>query len=666
MSESLFCPRCNSLLVPKKGPKGLRSYCPSCGKYLDRLEKREEPEPGPGGFDLFPYKSIRTGQKGLMEDIKTVLRDRAVLIASAPTGIGKTAAALSVAVKHAKNNGKLVMFLTSKQSHHKIAVDTLREMSSRRGESIKVVDVISKRDMCPRPESQMAFISFGDFCKNQIKNHMCKFHEGGMRGVVKRIESSIMHVNELVQVCVNNQVCPHKAALEAAANADVLICDYNYIFSSLSETVLQRLGRGLENVILIIDEAHNLPDRILSHLDSTLTMSKVEEAQKEARPRDKRLYRQLLDLESRLKDLFTNVNEGKERYLGKAELDNILSKVLGQGLERIGVEDFTGQLIDVGEEVFETGANRAYCAEIAEFVETWNTEVEGMVRILSRMANERITVKLLDPSVLSAPVFKDCYSAVLMSGTLHPGEMFREVLGIGEARAMIRDYESPFPKENKLVLSTRGISTLYRLRGREMYNKMGTAIAAIVQSTDGNSAAFFPSYRILDDVAYTVGTIDLDRKVIIEERGMSKQEKEDILMNLERYKRKGALLMGVQGGSLSEGVDYADNLLSTIIIVGIPFAPPNLEVEALRELYMKRFGREKGQRYSYVYPALNRVIQAAGRLIRDRKDYGSVILLDERFLYSKYRSLLPPDLRPKAVKLDDLPRIVEDFFVRKA
>jgi DNA excision repair protein ERCC-2 len=222
--------------------------------------------------------------------------------------------------------------------------------------------------------------------------------------------------------------------------------------------------------------------------------------------------------------------------------------------------------------------------------------------------------------------------------------MYRELLGMPVASTALKSYPSPFPRENRLVLMVSDVTTLYRKRGAGMYGRIASSIADVCNATPGNVASFFPSYAFMEEVAGMVRRLEPSKELVVEEREMGKMKREELFRRLKGLGRwRGGLLMGVQAGSFSEGMDYADNLLSAVIVVGLPLAPPSLEVKALQEYYSRKFGGNSGMEYGYVFPAMNKVLQAAGRGIRSEEDRGVVVLMDERFAQGRYRRYFPDD-----------------------
>jgi DNA excision repair protein ERCC-2 len=618
-------------------------------------------------YPLFPHKRVRKGQLRFLDDVHSAVSEGGLLVAHAPTGIGKTASALVPAIQHALDEGRLVMFLTPKQSQHRIAIETLRSMNARSGEGIRVVDVIAKQAMCPRVDSGMHHAAFHEFCRNQVRMGKCGLYRRPNKAVVKAIQSKIMHVHELRRMAKRAGVCPHRAALDAATGANVMVCDYNYVFvPELAEAIVNRMERGWEDIVLVVDEAHNLPDRAREAASGTLTQYLLERAAEELKGGSGHLRKVILDLNVRLDDLSTRMPKGEEMVIEPGPLVEAVEAALASSLEPMGYDDLVEHLKETGRDLSsEEELAGSAVTEVAAFLEGFPQGTETVLRTLSVDGGPRLNYRLLDPSVITRERFDSVHAAVLMSGTLWPVRMYADLLGLDASRVRHGEYRSPFPPGNRLVLVTPGLTTKYTARGPEMYARIAGAVSDVVRSTPGNVAVFAPSYALLGSIRGPLeggGRKAMGGKeLLMEERGMGKRDREALTDKLEDLKTgRGGVLMGVQGGSLSEGVDYIGNLLSAVVVVGLPLAPPSKEVDALVTYFDGKFGKGRGEEYGYVNPAMNRVVQAAGRLIRTEKDRGVVVLMDERFLHRRYLGTFPPDWTPEAA--DDLGVQIEEFF----
>jgi DNA excision repair protein ERCC-2 len=652
----------------------LRDPDPARGRFVRAIEEPSSTVSlGPGARDnvdreaypMFPYDRVRVGQRTFLDDVRDACDKGGVLVAHAPTGIGKTASALVPAVQHALDEGTLVMFLTPKQSQHRVAVDTLRKMAERSTRPIRVVDVIAKQAMCPRVGEDEHHAAFHEFCRGQVRAGKCSFHMRGNAQVVKAISGRIMHVHELVATARRARVCPHKAAMDAAAGAHVVVCDYNYVFvPELAEAVIERLDRGWEDVTLIVDEAHNLPDRAREAASGSLSGFLLEGAHSELKGADAGLRALVARLSSRLDGLALGLPQGDEREVAPQEWVSAVESDLSSGLEPMSYVDLVEALEGAGERLASgdelTGSA---VAQVATFLRGFPLWGDAMLRtVTSDDGGPRLQHHLLDPSLVTAERFASVHAAVLMSGTLWPPRMYADLLGLPADRLRVGEYRSPFPPENRLVLVTPGLTTRYTSRGPEMFGAIARAVGDVLAATPGNVAVFAPSYDLLGRIREGLSAPGACKKeLLVEDRGMGKREREGLCDRLEELRgTTGGVLLGVQGGSLSEGVDYLENLLSAVVVVGLPLAPPSREVDALIGYFDRKFGRGHGEGYGYTNPAMNRVVQAAGRLIRTERDRGVVVLMDERFLQRRYLGCFPPDWTPR--RSQDLGREVGEFF----
>jgi DNA excision repair protein ERCC-2 len=615
------------------------------GKLEDYIDEVKDKRSLPEKPDMFPFERIRDGQKEFLQDARSVVENGKHIIAHAPTGIGKTAAALSAALEYSLPHDKQVFFLTSRQSQHKIAINTLRMIRDRCATDIVAIDVISKQDMCPKSEAKGRYQTFREFCEFLVKKHRCEYHENYIMSAYGKLVNDMLHVDELKNICVEFGMCPHRAALDVGKHADIIVCDYNYIFSDMLDTMLDKFEKDLKDIILIVDEAHNLPDRIRQHLSDYLTPFTIKETLKEVKRYDRPLQRHLEGFMSLFDKLARDVPANEEQTIEKELVVGKIEDSLKGGLETSKTfDDFIDRLTLLGKEAAKKGSSRSLSLEMVDFLRGWINEYPSCLRLFQNKDLPKLSYKVLDPSVMSKEIFASVHTSILMSGTLYPTKMYADILGISEAKAILKEYPSPFPKENRPVVVTNELTTAYKKRGPEMYNNIAGSIVGITNHIKGNLAVFFQSYMMLSDISKLMSH-NLEKRIIIEDREMSKQDKDKIHNILVKSrKEKGAILLGVMGGSLSEGIDYHENVLESVIVVGLPLAPPSLEVEALQNYYTLKFDEEKGLYYGYINSAMNKVTQALGRCIRSEKDRAVVVLMDERFKWDRYKRCFPKDI----------------------
>ena len=609
-------------------------------------KKKKSPNPAKIiGAKYFPYPTARPGQKEFMTDISHAFRRNKHLVAHAPTGIGKTVAALTPAVVWCRAKNKKLLFLTSKQSQHHMAVETLRMIKDRIGR-IGAVDIIAKEKMCSVYASGEKKL----LCQVERGYGSCPLKMNDDLAVVDYLLFNITHVEDIGKIAERADVCPHAAAMDAAVRADVVVCDYNYIFSPIRDVILSKLDIDLEDTVCIIDEAHNLPDRIRENLTQVLTPAVIKKAVEQCRRTDEQLSYYLRDLGQVLADLEEDMEDELDEEgaveLGENEITDRLNTLFSTTLSGDASYDlprFIHDLTRIRKKVDpETGID--HVSGVIEFLKTWAGGDRTILRLFRRRKQPTLEVYPLDPGTMGRSLFKEISNAILMSGTLFPGKMYAELLGMDPARTVVRDYPSPFPRANKLILGMDLVTTLYKRRNTDMFRAIADQIGIISSNVRGNIAAFFPSYKLLSDVRDQLESSCGSRPILMERSGMNKREKRELLEELISHKEKdGAVMFAVQGGSLSEGIDYRENLLQGICIVGFPLPPPTVRMKGLMSYYRERYGKARGYYYSYVYPAMNKVLQASGRPIRSYSDRAFIVLMDHRYGMKRYRKLFPPD-----------------------
>ena len=597
------------------------------------------------GAKFFPYPTARPGQKEFMTDISRALRNNKHIIAHAPTGIGKTVAALTPAVVWCRARNKKLLFLTSKQSQHHMAVETLRMLKKKIG-NLSAVDIIAKNRMCSLSVSGGKKL----LCQEEGSYGSCPLKMNDDLAVVDHLISNITHVEKTVRLAERANVCPHAAALDAAVRADVVVCDYNYIFSPVRKVIFSKLDIDLEDTVCIIDEAHNLPDRIRENLTLVLTPLIIKKAVEQCRRTDEQLSYYIRDLGQVLvdleEDLESELDDEGTVELKSIEITERLNTLFSTTLSGDATYDlhrFIHDLTRIRKKgVMETCND--HIAAVVGFLETWTVENRGVLRLYRKRKHPSLEVYPLDPGIMGRALFETISNAILMSGTLFPGRMYADILGMDAARTMVRDYPSPFPEDNRIIMGMDLVTTLYKKRNTDMFRAIADQIGIISSNVRGNIAAFFPSYRLLSDVHDQMESSGGPKPILLERSGMGKREKRELLDELISYKKKdGAVMLAVQGGSLSEGIDYRENLLQGICIVGFPLPPPTVRLKGLMSYYREKYGRAKGYYYSYVYPAVNKVMQASGRPIRSYSDRAFIVLMDHRFGMKRYKKLFPAD-----------------------
>ena len=655
------------------------------------------------------HEEARPGQLEMIHDCLKALQQGGHHLAAAPTGIGKTAAALAAAIDAARtaNGPRTIFFLTSRQSQHKIVVDTVRRINARRPpqEKVRLVDMVGQSNMCVQPFAKESPPLFSLLCSQARSQRTCKPYLTQAPGLRQRILSDPLHVDELVQMAqthsehgVPTLTCPWKAAREAVSSADVFVGDYNHLFvDAVREASLNAMEVDLSDIIVIVDEAHNLPDRIRMGMERRFTPTVVRNAtidleeytetiaeaaaslgsdglnlqasltswalsvMKVCRGRISDLFRDLLgepaefeerrvDME-RLRNIFLASCDEVEGKVGQQQLQQEVGLVEspGQGLDRLKI--LRDVLLDVEIKVDADDENPNIDIDahrIGHLLEDMLRfgETTALVYVHDAKGKEgRITSHLLDPGLVSGPVLKKCAGSILMSGTLYPPKMYADLLGIGHSKTTSRQYDSPFASQRRPIVVAKDVTTRYQDRSYENTQRIRAHLQSLCDGSPGHVAVFTPSYSMLNDY---IGEGQFHGVVVrMEDRTWSKQDVDQLLDVLEDAKQAGRriLLAGVFGGRLSEGIDYHNGLLDAVACIGIPNPPPSIHQKALRTYIEERFGRANAWRYASTQPAINAILQAMGRPIRSIADRALILLLDKRNTDRTYIECYPKDIR---------------------
>lgn len=610
----------------------------------------------------FRYASAREGQEKLILDAEKAFLEHKVFLAHAETGLGKTDASLSAALSVALKSDppKTIIFLTPKNAQHAIALDALKGINAQFGLKLRAVDLVGKKHVClDETVSQKEGRTFYEWCKKKKEGEACTFY-GNARGYnpVQREKAKIyretfatqmngihsatdikQNANEFAVAGVNAGMCPYEVSLDLAKKANVIIADYYHIFSpSVSELVLPKLGKKPENCILIIDEAHNLPERVRGLMTASITTKQLLKAQDEAQ------FLHNTELQETLTQIEQNLRKKGSQLVKNEQLipDPEWKKLLIEKNENW--EDFGLWCQAEGLTYLEkSGKESSVLLSVGEFFEKWGNEGVGFARILKKWefgGDYSLTLRSLDPESLTKPILEKMHACMLMSGTLHPTQMYADVLGISKEKLQTGFYASPFPKENRLNLISLQHSTKFTERSETSFINIAEDVGKIVNQIPGNSVVFFPSFDMLDNIGRKMKDSTM-RQLLFQREGMKMHETEKLLNEFKQHATGfGAVLLACTSGSFAEGLDFPGNLLLGVVIVGVPLAEMNVETQALVDYYEHRFKR--GWHYGYIYPAMGKAIQASGRVIRTPTDVGTIVFLDKRYTWDNYKECLPP------------------------
>lgn len=562
-----------------------------------------------------------------MEDVEQAVENGKNLIAHAPTGLGKTAGVLTPALQYALDNDKHVFFLTNRHSQHMMAIDTLKKMAQ--NGDFMAADLIGKKHMCSAAGiNELPHSDFSSYCAHVRKKRTCDFYtktvdkNRELTSMAKKKIKEIDEPKESEEIKKNfSRFCPYEITVELMKRSKAVVCDYFHVFSSEETSILKKIDVGLEDCVVIVDEAHNLPTRLRSMMSQRLSTYILSNAIDEAEELE------FWQLENDLKEIYSEFKELRDDVEDECFFPK---KGLVRKIERICDYDELIDRLEEGVDRVLEEKKRSFLDSIASFLKEWRGEDEGFARILRSGDKGYLSLDYvcLDPSLISSNVIANAHSTILMSGTMKPMEMYEDLLGMEESRTMSREYESDFPEENRKVVVYPEVTSKYSQRDSDQYRKIADTVEDCVQEIPGNSIVFFPSYSFLHNVE-----LKMDRNVIVENSDWDKEERNQVIDRFRDSDRN--TLFGVMGGSFYEGIDLPGDALNGVIIVGVPLANPDLEIKSTINYYKEKF--DEGWNYAYLYPALIKVTQSCGRLIRSKGDRGVAVLMDNRYLRSKYK-----------------------------
>ena len=617
---------------------------------------------------FFPYSSVRPYQDLFINTIFEAVQNRRHVLIEGSNGLGKTVSALSACLPIAKENDLQILYVAKTHRQHERVIEELSAISKR--QDVSGLSVRGRTDMCfhpfitrHAPDAKSAM----EICELLKSRDQCPYYvniekkEERFSDLKSHVVSRPYMASEVQEVCRKEQFCPYELVKKAVAEVDVVALSYMYAFDpGVRGAFLKHLDRPLDKVILIVDEAHNLPNTAVEIASDTLTVFAMRQAQLEA----ERFRRDnVADFAGKFHALIEKLADQVEResYVRPQLLIDSLTKKTGLDDPEVFFEEMheTGNMIK--QHLLAQGKYpRSYVHRVSEFLSLWLETADDVsyTHILSRYVamtgspSAKLEVVALDPAKVTEPVFSSVYCSVNMSGTLQPLQSYVKMTHL-PASTVCQAVPSPFPKEHILSLACCGVTTAMEQRTPEMYRKLVKRIMEVAVNTPANVGVFTASYEVLQRLLDARIEDDLDKPLLHEHRGMKSKENERLVSKFKSYaKRGGAVLLGVQGGRSSEGADYPGDQMNSVAVVGVPYAEPTPKVKAQIEYYERCFPGH-GREYGYVVPALKRAAQAAGRPIRTLEDRGAIIFLDQRFTTQYCQNYLPVWIRSGLKTLSD-------------
>lgn len=567
----------------------------------------------------FPYV-YREGQKDLVTSVyRTILRKKKLFI-QAPTGVGKTMATVFPAVKVVGEElGDKIFYLTAKTITRTVAEQAFQTLKQK-GLQMKTITLTAKEKICFCEQTECN----PEYCP-YAKGHFDRVNDAVYDMITTICDMSRANIEEYAK---KHQVCPFEMSLDVSLWVDAVICDYNYVFDPNAH--LKRFfseGKGGEYLFLI-DEAHNLVERGREMYSATLYKEDFLSLKRKVKAEHVKLAKHL----EACNKILLEYKRECENYQIHQNLSHFVLKLMNvmTAMEKIMEEN---RQMDT--EFLE------FYFQVRSFLSVYEELDENYVIYTEMESDGRFKVKLfcVNPAANLENFLSQGNSTIFFSATLLPISYYKKLLSVKKDDYAIYAH-SPFDEANRLLVLGNDVSTKYTLRGKETYEKYAEYIWRIVEAKQGNYLVFFPSYRFMDAVFTAFEEYPKDEiECIVQNQSMDERKREDFLSAFEE-KRSGSLVgFCVLGGVFSEGIDLTDEKLIGAIIVGTGLPQVCNEREILKQYFDKQ--NENGFDYAYLYPGMNKVLQAAGRVIRTEKDRGIIALLDRRFQDRQYQNTFP-------------------------
>lgn len=579
---------------------------------------------------VFPFANPRPGQIDLMHTVEQFMAEKHPMLIQAPTGLGKTVGVLYPVLKEAMNRGQRVVYVTPKNSQHSVAEDAVARFQET-GAHVKSLTITAKSKICFKNEP----VCSPDHCE-YARDYYGKLSEHGILDLLAKKRR--LKARTFRDLGEQYQVCPFELQLDGAREADIVICDYNYVFAPRSA-----LGRMADMAVdqagkpnLVIDEAHNLPSRSMDYYSPALSSVLLEKMGDEIMKVHAGFHREAKEL---LDGCLQAVSACRRRETIKPErIDPPVGLFLDQDSR---LRAFLTRYLDSGLEIQPQDVILRLCYYWTEFTETLEfvadpDREEFFTTFHPHATGGTVRITCCDASAMLKDCYREYEKVVGFSATLKPFDYYVRLSGLDQEIVRTAEFESPFPPGLRKLLIIPQISTKYSHRERN-YARIADAVERITELRRGNYFVFLPSFEFLDRVAVLFRPPE-GFDVMRQERNMRSADVEAVIERL-RSRSVPTVVFAVQGGSFSEGMDYAGEMVIGAFVVGPPLPNYDLEREEMRKYYQRRYAA--GFDYAYTIPAMARAIQAAGRVIRSETDQGLIVLMDRRFLEPAYSQSMP-------------------------
>lgn len=655
---------------------------------LEVEQKRRAGRQRHGRNLTFPFSRFRPHQQELCDNVRGAAESSIALVLSAPTGIGKTAAALYPMLRHVLIENKRLLYVTAKVSQQELALDTL-ELLLPKDCGVTAVQLEAKERSCPQEE----ILCVPRHCP-RLKNSALRMANAGLPH--RLLAGGVLRASRLREEAKRCGLCPFELSLACAYGAEVVVGDMNYAFhpgSRLKRLFTADLGsRRPRPWCLVVDEAHNLYLRALEFLSPALCRKELDTLIEGCAMGPNPVYRDFLDHLLLIDDLFAaqlqEVAEGPRAAERDVVVDIDARGWLGAQMRlEIWLLDYLAYIKSGGRRPLPFVPRKLndsrrvidpaihFCMRFSAFVDAVETIDEHMVAVLHQDTEQGVVLQIhcLDPARYLARILSLFGGVVGMSATMEPLGFYEDVLGFVYRSHARCAFPSPYPPENRVFVADVSVSTRYQKRAAYVFD-VAAKLVTLATIQPGNHLVFFPSYAYQNTVVPLIKAEAKRRKAKLDFVAVGPGDKAEEVLELlrgrvvsqtdcrsnEKPLSDSLLVCTVMGGVLSEGVDFPGPMAISAIIVGPALPPVSFERQLMSAYWQEKDGA--GFEHAYLYPGLTRVIQAAGRVIRSAEDQGTIILLGERFGEARYRNLLPDYWQQELKVVSDGVAVVDAFW----
>lgn len=574
----------------------------------------------------FPYSVYRKGQREFAGAVYKTIVSNKKLFAQAPTGTGKTISVLFPAIKHfliSDNSEQKIFYLTAKTTTRKTAEDTLLRMYNM-GLKLKTVIITAKDKIC--------------FCSEKICTpQKCKYADGHFDRINNALKDILknedMINSDIIEIYAKkHMVCPFEFSFDIAIYSDCIICDYNYVFDP--KVQMKRFfsdeSKKLNHIILV-DEAHNLVERSREMYSASIDKNSFKQAKNSIKARSLSIYKSLEKINNYMQNLYDKFDIDDNAIVTDKYPEELVYLLMdfASSADKWLVNNELNKSYDKIIDLYFT---------VLDFIRISELFDSHYLNVIS-IDKDNINYKLLclDTSYLLALQEKKLLSSIFFSATFSPIDYFMDILGGTEEDNFIK-IPSPFNPENLCLIIDASISTKYNNRHLS-YEKISDRLFYLVNAKKGNYIAFFPSYDYMNKVYDVFRRKYKNINTIIQMQSFDEKDKQNYISNFDENNKESLIGFAVLGGIFSEGVDLSGNKLIGTAVIGVGLPLISFERNIILNYYNQK--NNKGFEYAYIYPGMNKVFQASGRVIRKENDCGINMLIDNRFLNYEYKKLFP-------------------------